>query len=196
MSQMLIFMIKKNGDLEVFGTFDNAFRGWFLLWKWIGKKYMPIKQGDVSVFVKYMGDEKKMQIFWNLAYDEKVAEHHRTCLRASYDGAMIKTQTMHVASEAFKKIAGEMDDPGHMIAIGNYLDKASQLKDCLGACFQGTTTDSDSWNEGWIRDHGPRRPFNIYKDNNHGHAQYWIDPMNLDCDEESITPNKEEDEEE
>nr|MDO8111474.1 hypothetical protein [Candidatus Sigynarchaeota archaeon] len=63
------------------------------------------------------------------------------------------------------------------------------------ACFQGTTVDADAWNDGWIRDHGKRRPFNIYKDNNHGHAQYWIDPSNLGSDEEFIKPIKENDEE-
>lgn len=204
MSSLRMFTIDNQGDLHEFAVFGNSWLGWSYFWEWMESQYFPIQPGNFSIFIDVLFQrnenerEETMRKFWDLAIDKRVSKDRRIVMRCTYTGAMLKREHCSMAASAFRQVALEMTWPwivrgghdrvstrdtcGHLDALALKIDEAGRLDDIIGVCWQGTTVDADAWGcEGVVfeTDDGPSRPFNIFKDKNHGHQQYWIDPENV-----------------
>ena len=202
MSQMVMFVIEKNGDLREFATFPNAYRGWKIMWDFFEAKYFPVEPGKASILIEdaLHPERKAAEKFWNLAYEARVPAHERVALRCSYDGAMLKQEHFQLASDSFYVLADEMGktpwmergmailgeevtfvaDSGNMGALADAIGKAKKQENLIGCCWQYSSSSSDPWNEG--RAHRGGRPFNVFVNRNYV-PQYWINPSCLESDD-------------
>lgn len=142
MSRTELYIIKKDGYLELYEVLENSYRGaflfWYNLWNWKHKT-----KEDYS----YIYNNKKQERLWEFERDSNIPIELRILFISTFDKFIIKKDNFKKYIDAINKVLEEeyFEDNGHFEEYSNVLEKLIKRKDILGVCWNQTDTNSDSW---------------------------------------------------
>lgn len=155
---MKMFVIDKNGGLHLHASFDNSFRGWFIYWDFLAKKYFP----GQHVLELCITDESE---FWDLITRDDIPLHERMAFYITFDNIIIKKSDFDLVASAIEHVITEMLDAGHWESIMRKFYEAIDDDHVIGACFRANEYVHAWGNNGSVLGrNGKTRPFNIFKD--------------------------------
>lgn len=138
MSYTELYQIQPDGQMQSYEEFSNAFRGAFLFWDNMTKRYLP---GESAALLML---HDKMQMVWDLAKSESVPLELRVAMLTTFDRAVVGKAGFKWVAQCLIKTQDYFPDPGHIPAQGVALLELAQT-DAIGACWNQTSVNSDAW---------------------------------------------------
>jgi hypothetical protein len=167
MSDTILFVILKNGDVKEYAEFENAHRGAYLIWDFFCETYFHESASNIMATFPKENDRSKE--VWGLWRSPAVPEHRRIVMASTFDGIMVKKEDLGKLACAFDTMAKEMEDPGHLPEQAKVIRSLQSRDDIIGICWNQTSVNSDVWRKFPVNDDDENdestRPFNIFKDN-------------------------------
>ncbi|RPJ40055.1 MAG: hypothetical protein EHM35_00165 [Planctomycetaceae bacterium] len=159
MSRTTIYLVPKSGPVRVFREFSNAFRGAWLVWDSMAKRYLGLDA------VEYMIADN-LQPVWDLWKDRAVPEAHRIVMASTFDAVMVKRENLERLAAAFDQYAMDFADPGHIPAEAAAVRELAGMDECFAVCWQQTSVSADVWRV-WMPEVEDSRPYDVSIDNEH-----------------------------
>ncbi len=167
MSRTELYIVKKEGNLELFKEFGNSHRGAALLWDNLAKKYFNTSYG------RMMWDDKEMEKIWRLDQDPKVPKELKILLISTFDHMLIKKENFEKFIIACEEVYQQdyLEEMGHFKKYPSVLLEILKYIDCIGIGWNRTSVCSGVWDEYDSCKHCDngtiRRDYNIFKDKDH-----------------------------
>lgn len=142
MSYTTLYVFRKDGELETYAEYKNAWHGAMLVWNGMAERY----NAPFSLI-----DEKSMQALWDLAGDKKVAEHDRITLATTFDRKVVYTGGFPRLVAAMKEAAKWLPEHCHINKQVADIEKIMADKAIIAVCWNQTSV-VDAWGSGEYRD--------------------------------------------
>lgn len=165
MSRTELYIVKKDGTLELYKEFGNSHRGASLLWDNLMKKYLNSSYG------RMMMNDKEMEKLWRLDRDPKVSREEKILLISTFDHMLIKKENLKQFIDACEEVYKNFEELGHFNTYPEVMKEIMKLEDVIAIGWNQTSVCCDVWDvyetcthcdDGTIR-----RDYNIFKDNKH-----------------------------
>lgn len=165
MSKTELYIVKKDGELELYKEFGNSHRGASILWSNLSKKYLNVSWITLA--------NKEMKKLWNLDRDSNVPRALRILLISTFDHFLIKKENLpqfiDACEEVYKK--NYFDDLGHFEDYPEVMREIMELDDVIAITWNQTSVCCDTWYAYDVCKHCDngtiQRDYNIFVDKNH-----------------------------
>lgn len=109
MSTTNIYIVKADGNFELYGEIPNGNLGGLAVWSFLGKKYINKSHSLYSI--------EKMQEVWTLNASPELSNAERICLYSTFDRAICKIEDAGKLINAFEEFGGDtsLNDQAKMI---------------------------------------------------------------------------------
>ena len=167
MSYTEIYIVKKNGDVELYAKIKNFHRGAMFVWIKLREFY--------NIQVAHLFDFKKT---WELYYNGKLEEFENITLGTTFDNVIVSKRDLLNVASAFEKFY-EKYQGSSLKEQATVLKKIHrEEEDCLGCCWNQTSVNGDTWSYYPDCEHEEERLFNTNKDENNGKHWFLFDKEN------------------
>jgi len=161
MSYTEMFKVPEVGPVENVAEFKNAFRGAWMVWEQMTKRYLH-SDGAIAML------RGEMQATWDLWKDKSIPLDHRIVLAMTFDKVMVRRENLGRLIEAIESYAKAFD-PGHLLLQAQKLRELVRDSTVYAVCWNQTSVNCDSW---WIYEDSEDedesgRPYDISKDADH-----------------------------
>lgn len=171
MSRTELYIVKKEGNLELFKEFGNSHRGAALLWSNLCEKYFNNRTGWLSADLSK--SDKMRGKLWKLDHDPRVPRELRILLISTFDHMLIRKENFEkfiiACEEVYQK--DYLEEMGHFKIYPTILLEILNYVDCIGIGWNQTSVCSDVWYVydtcKYCVDGTIQRDYNIFKDNDH-----------------------------
>jgi len=136
MSYTTLYKVPESGEIVVSREFHNAFRGGYLIWENLAKRYLGVN--SVALLLLHDG----MEDVWKLAERGDVPWAHKVALMTTFDGVMVRRENLPRLIDALEQYARDFIDPGHIPEQIEALRELVDDEDCFAACWQQTSVTS------------------------------------------------------
>jgi len=160
MSYTTLFLVPESGPIQAFSEFRNAFRGGYLVWDNMAKRYLG---QDASMYMI----KNNMQPVWDIHANLSVPEAHRIVMMSTFDKVMVRKDNLERLAIAFEQYSQDFDDPGHIPSEATALRELMDNEGCYAVCWQQTSVSADDWVVMLDDGSDERRPYDVSLDNEH-----------------------------
>lgn len=133
MSCIEIFKFDENGDSEIFGEVNNAWRGSMRVWDILGEKYCG---HGASIF-----DMEQMKAIWNLMDDKTVTHDEKIVLCTTFDKCLVKKEDIPKVIDAFRKFEGNTN----LNEQADVLESLYEEPNCIAVGFHQNSISCEQW---------------------------------------------------
>ena len=111
MSSTELYGFNANGFAEFIGETQNAFRGAFVVWETLEKKYLeplPLKNSAGISFTRAVSGEG-LDDLWELLYTDKISRTEKIVLLSTFDRSIVRSSNIDELINAFNSFDSIFD---------------------------------------------------------------------------------------
>ncbi len=111
MSSTELYGFNANGFAEFIGETQNAFRGAFVVWETLEKKYLkplPLKNSAGISFTRAVSGEG-LDDLWELPYTDKISRTEKIVLLSTFDRSIVRSSNIDELINAFNSFDSIFD---------------------------------------------------------------------------------------
>ena len=111
MSSTELYGFNANGFAEFIGETQNAFRGAFVVWETLEKKYLeplPLKNSAGRSFTRAVSGEG-LDDLWELPYTDKISRTEKIVLLSTFDRSIVRSSNIDELINAFNSFDSIFD---------------------------------------------------------------------------------------
>ena len=150
MSSTEIYGFNANGYAEFIGETPNAFRGAFVVWETLEKKYLeplPLKNTAGISFTRAVCGEG-LDDLWKLPYTDKLSRTEKIVLLSTFDRNIVKSSDVDELISAFNSFDIVFDLPATYTSLAEQAEILENNKnDYIAFGFNQTSVSSAFWIE-------------------------------------------------
>lgn len=167
MSRTELYIIGKDGDIEIYKGYGNSYRGAILLWHNLWRKYYA------KLCYPHFNDDKNIEKLWRVDINLEVPRELRILLASTFDKMMIKIDNLPKYIDAIESVLTKkyFEDNGHFKNYPKDLREILKNKNIIAICWNQTSINNGVWIKydqcPTCREYSIERSYNIFKDKKH-----------------------------
>lgn len=177
MSRTELYIVKKDGSLELYKEFGNSHRGASLLWSNLWKLFYP------EFHFPHFNDDKNIELLWNLDQNSEVPRVLNILHVSTFDHMLIRKEKLSEFIEAIENViqAKYFNDNGHFRDYPEVMKEIMKLEDVIAIGWNQTSVCCGVWD---VYEECPtcgessiQRGYNVLKDKDHQFLFEYLDEI-------------------
>lgn len=162
MSHSELYLVPKEGEIQIAETFRNSWHGARYIWSTIINKHILPRNASKTSFESAIVADRaiKSGMLWRFVNNQSIPLYDRVTLAVTFDDVIVPIDSIEWLCnklEAWDQAHGPHDFEPHARMWARYLrqfsgknieiasDGKSELVDAVGICFNHTSTNDDAW---------------------------------------------------